>query len=492
MLTSSNAFEEKYGRDCVAGSPDGNEWSGASCHRLTRTEPHGPRASRNMSDLSCLCCRKARQQVRRSRPCVMRLRVFAVGFGLFVGLLQGCVGERTAIAPPAPSGLVVHAWPEPGFSQAASTLNWLPNAVPGALVVAEKIGDTPSQLIPVDSVFTDSAGDAHFAALPSDRYAFRVSRDLTADEQSRAASSLHGMYGLEGFTTATLDATGSVPVSIELRGLVRGSLLISEIYTGVTRPAPGALLYYYDEYLRVYNNSDTTITLAGKLFIDAMPGWNDYPMFNCAQAAQYSADPAGLWAQFIYRFPDNAEALPPGKAVVIATDAINHRQFGSGIGFFDLSGAPYEFRGSADVDNPVAKDMVSAGPRDGGLPDGHGWRGYNIREVVALAMPLAIDTLPFKTDPVYGQNNGFVRVPTAALLDVVQWTSTFQSSYPPCPPAVYSDINAGEARVLAADDSLAMHRQVRFTLPDGRAVLQQSRNSAADFYAARGTPFAVP
>lgn len=386
----------------------------------------------------------------------------------------------------------MHAWPEPVFAQAAQTLQWLPNAVPGALVVAEKIGNTPSQLIPVDSVFTDSAGNARFAALPSDRYAFRISRDLTAAEQQRAGTALGGTYGLEGFTTATLDATGGMSVSGELRGLSRGSLLISEIYTGVTRPSPGALLYYYDQYLRVYNNSDTTITLAGKLFIDAMPGWNDYPTFGCAQAAQYSADPSGLWAQFVYKFPDNSDALPPGKAVVIATDAINHRQFGNGIGFFDLSGAQYEFRGAADVDNPAAKDMVSVGPRDGGTGLGHGWIGFNIREVVALAMPLAIDTLPFKTDPVYGQNIGFVRIPTAALLDVVQWTSTYQSAYPPCPAAVYSDINAAEARVLAPDDSLAMHRQVRFTLPDGRAVLQQSRNTAADFYAAPGTPFAIP
>jgi hypothetical protein len=424
---------------------------------------------------------------------MLRLKGGRFAFAILVtGSLQGCVGERNVIAPPAPSGLVVHAWPEPAFAQAAQMLQWQPNAVPGALVVAEKIGDTPSQLIPVDSVFTDSAGNARFAALPSDRYAFRISRDLTAAELQRAGSALRSTYGLEGFTTTTLAPTASVPVSVELRSLARGSLLISEIYTGVTRPSPGALLYYFDQYLRVYNNSDTTIALAGKLFIDAMPGWDDYPMFGCAQAAQYSADPAGLWAQFVYRFPDNADALLPGKAVVIATDAINHREFGSGIGFFDLSGAPYEFRGAADVDNPAAKDMVSVGPRDGGTGLGHGWLGYNIREVVALAMPLAIDTLPFKTDPIYGQSTGFVRIPTAALLDVIQWTSTYQSAYPPCPNAVYSEINAGEARVLAADDSLAMHRRVRYTLPDGRAVLQQSRNSAADFYAAKGTPFALP
>ena len=424
---------------------------------------------------------------------ILRLQGRRVARGiLFTVLLQGCGGERNVIAPPAPSGLVVHAWPEPAFAQAAQILQWLPNAVPGALVVAEKIGNAPSQLIPIDSVFSDSAGNARFAALPADRYAFRISRDLSPAELQRAGSSLLGAFGLQGFTTATIDPAASVPVSVELRSLARGSLLISEIYTGVTRPSPGALLYYYDQYLRVYNNSDTTIALAGKLFIDAMPGWNDNPTFGCAQAAQYSADPAGLWAQFIYKFPDSADPLLPGKAVVIATDAINHRQFGSGIGFFDLSSAQYEFRGAADVDNPAAKDMLSVGPRDGGLPDGHGWRGYNIREVVALAMPLAIDTLPFKTDPVYGQNIGFVRVPTAALLDVVQWTSTYQSAYPPCPPAVYSDINAAEARVLAPDDSLAMHRQVRFTLPDGRAVLQQSHNTAADFYAAPGTPFALP
>src|SRR5438874_1429956 len=121
---------------------------------------------------------------------------------VFLALVQGCVGERTVIPPPPQPGLVVHAWPEPSFAQAAQTLQWLPNAVPGAVVVAERVGDVPGQRIPVDSVLTDTAGDARFSALPSARYAIRITRSLTSDERLRAVAVLQGTYGLEGFATA--------------------------------------------------------------------------------------------------------------------------------------------------------------------------------------------------------------------------------------------------------------------------------------------------
>ncbi len=122
-----------------------------------------------------------------------------------------------------------------------------------------------------------------------------------------------------------MDSTARQP-ALELVGTGSGSLLVSEVYRD-DPPLPSGIFYMFGHYLKVYNHSDATIALAGKIFFDGFPGWADYrPGNNCATWAPFMDDPEGVWAQYIYRFPPNSPPLQAGQAVVLATDAIDHRQ----------------------------------------------------------------------------------------------------------------------------------------------------------------------
>jgi hypothetical protein len=414
-------------------------------------------------------------------------RVLSLG-SLFALMIAGCVGERIVTTEmQQQAGLIVRANLESRLAAAGQALNWAPCVVPGAVVIVQRVPDAGSDQTSSDTVIADSAGIARLSDRPFAQYTIRVTRELTQAEQTRAKSALGGVYALEALRTTAIDVSSGASVDLEVRGVERGTLVISEIYPTAVALAPGQY-WYWASYVEIYNNSDAAITLAGKLFFDAFYSGSDSPLNPCSRFAAFKADPAGLWAQLIYRFPDNAEPVQPGESVVVATDAIDHRQFGNGIGFPDLSHAQYEFRGSADVDNPTAKDMIDVGPRV--IPFGHGWFGAANRKVVALASPLDIGTLPTMLNPdlVFP----YALIPKAALIDVFQYNTTYQGTYPPCPSSVDPDIDAGEPRLIYPEDTISMHRKVRFTLPDGRPVLQKSRNSAADWFAAPGTPGKVP
>lgn len=374
------------------------------------------------------------------------------------------------------------------FAATALSLGWT-KGVPGVRVVAMRIQTGIGAS--ADTALTDSSGKVHFADLEHARYSITAERDFTAMEQVAANGVLDNVDGLVGIQQIDLGASDSANVSLKLRLVGGASLLISEVHP--THPVtPDGSIYYYDNYWEIYNNTDTIIPLAGKLFIDGFHATIEAPgsTYNCQSFAAFQNDPAGLWAIYTIRFPDDAPPLRAGKTVVIATDAIDHRQFGASAAFFDLSSAQFEFRGSADADNPTSRDMLNVGANvySGA---GHGLTAWTSSLVWALAMPLKLDTLVTRTDPIWGT---LVRIPNAALLDVVQWRTATPHvpGIKDCPSPVHSNLDAEVAVMLRLDDTLTMHRKVKRVLSSGRVILQRSRNSAADFAPGRGTPGQVP
>ncbi|MGI8499142.1 MAG: hypothetical protein ACR2OG_16350 [Gemmatimonadaceae bacterium] len=371
---------------------------------------------------------------------------------------------------------------------AARALGW-PTGVPGATVIAQLINAAGQPLASADTVVADAAGRAKFIGVAPGTYRLLGLRPLSSGERTTVRAAGEDLVAFVGRVTVAVDSSARQP-ELELGGTGSGSLLISEIYRD-DPPLPSGIFYVFDHYLKVYNNSDTAIALADKIFFDGFPGWKDYrPGNDCATWAPYMDDPAGVWAQYIYRFPPNSPPLQPGQAVVLASDAIDHRQVSTVPGYLDLSRAQFEFVGGQDVRNPLALQMISIGPRDGGQPLGHGWTSYESREVIGLAEPLNVDTLPRKSDPPFG-NAAFLRIPVSALLDVVTYKTDFRSSVPECPVPVVSAIDAAEA-VIGDLDVRSLHRRVLFATLQGHALLLRSHNSAADFEVAPTAPFNVP
>ena len=409
--------------------------------------------------------------------------------------LLGCEGRRTVTGTAAPIGLTVRVHVVAALAPAAQALGWSAAAVPGATVVAEYASDNPGQAS-FDTVVTDAAGVSRFGGLLAGSYSLQVSRPLTPDEQTRAGSTLGSVYALAGAATIALSPSAGDTIDVELSGVGAGSLAFSEIFQSEPLLSSIGEVYMWGAYLKIYNNADTTIQLAGKLFISAVPE-NEIIAggpFTCSSFAAIENDPAGLWAEFIFRFPDTAQPLAPGKGALIATDAIDHTQIKNAAGFFDLSRADFEFKGDQDAHNPLAQGMLDIGPRR--FDGGHGWVSNGSSQVLALAESLDLTLLASHFDPVFGGGQTLLRIPTEALLDVVQWTPIFPPSPflgTPCPSSVVTSIDAAEARsVVTFYDTLTMHRRVSRTLSTGRVILQQSHNSAADWYAAPGTPYKVP
>ena len=331
----------------------------------------------------------------------------------------GCEGRRTITSTVAPLGLTVRVHVTPGLAAAAQALGWTGAAVPGAVVLAERAAVDAGPMT-VDSTVTNTGGASRFNELAEGTYTVRVSRALQSDELARAGALLGSTDALVGVATVSLTVSSKDTVDVELRGVGGSSLVFSEVFG--TTPILAYSTYDLGNYLKVYNNADTTIALAGKLFVDSYAGYVIGPNvpYSCSTFAAISNDPAGLWAAFIFRFPATAQALKPGEAVLIATDAVGHRQVRNAAGFFDLSGADFEFKGSQDAQNPLARAMIDIGPRRSDPNDGHGWRTHG-RMVVGIAQSLDIDTLPHRFDPILGGGQTLVRIPTAAMLDVVSW-----------------------------------------------------------------------
>jgi hypothetical protein len=413
-------------------------------------------------------------------------------FGAVIALVS-CEGRRTVTGTVAPLGLTVRVHVAPELVDAAQALGWSGAEVPGATVVAEYRSGDPDETS-ADTAVTDARGAWRFGDLAAGSYIVRVSRSLSTGELTRAGNALGGADGLAGVATIALSPSSGDTVDVELRGIGGSSLVFSEIFGGEPLLGNGGV-YYYGNYLKVYNNADTTLQLAGKLFFQAQTGYIQNADHSCADFAATKNDPAGVWAFWVFRFPPTSRLLKPGEAALIATDAIDHRQIKNAAGFFDLSGADFEFKGDVDAHNPLAQGMLDVGPRPFEA-DGHGWRTGQPRYVIGLAGPLDLNSLPTHFYEFVPGGQTLIRIPAEALLDVVQWrlmSPGYTSPYVDCPSSLIASVDAAEARsVITINDTLSMHRRVSRTLSTGRILLQRSRNSAADWYAAPGTPGKAP
>ena len=132
----------------------------------------------------------------------------------------------------------------------------------------------------------------------------------------------------------------------------KDGLVISEIFfTGTTTPA--GFMYTDDQYIKIGNNSDTTMYADGVAFIESF--------FTSDDKHDYKADimNEAMTIVAIYVIPGSGKDVPikPGKEITIALTAIDHRPINPNS--FDLSKAEFEIYDKTshiegDRDNPKA------------------------------------------------------------------------------------------------------------------------------------------
>jgi hypothetical protein len=364
----------------------------------------------------------------------------------------------------------------------------------GATVVARRVGA-------VDSVVavSDASGTVQFPNLLAGTYTVSVIRLLTDSERAQLDPSDADVtaFGGGGQVNAQASGAGTPTVSVNLATVAgrRGSLVISELWAHApSLPAGG--YYSTGDYVELYNNSDTTIYLDRKVIGIGYGFYRDHVGTNhdCAAMAQWRLDPEGVWSGHFYEFPGAGQSYPlsPGQAVVVATDAIDHRPYLPTLQ--NLSSANFEFVGPSDVDNPSVPNMVNIGLREyNATVIGHGLYFNNIDQVLYIADSFDPATLLHDNLPVASPDH--VRIPRDRLLDVFTtiMTPALEATVTPaCAQLVHGDIDGTHAQLLDYNTVDAIRRHTLFVASSGESVLQRTKTSARDFTTATPSPGQVP
>lgn len=385
--------------------------------------------------------------------------------------------------------LAVSVIVDPADSNVAKSLGWT-GGVPTATVTIQRSGSAAS----TQSATTDGAGVARFTGLLPGTWSVTAVRLLSSSDRTKLAAPDADVNAFGGGASVDVSAPSATATVATPAGRP-GSLVISELFNG--RPNGGQEGEYTTaSYIELYNNSDTTIYLDGKIVGRGQVWVRDYPSpRSCADMAQWRNDPAGIWSRNFYQFPGSGRSYPlaPGQATVVATDAIDERQFFSGL--MDLSGAQFEFLGPSDVDNPASVNMINVGPGEwAATSTGHGleWSAGDVTAFVAS--PVDVASLPHAQLPV--QDPDYVRIPGDKLLDVLtsDWTPAMDATlqYHSCGEEVNTAFDRQRAELSDYATDVSIQRRVLFQTSTGRKVLLRTRTSARDFARAAWNPGTIP
>lgn len=355
-------------------------------------------------------------------------------------------------------------------SSVANAIGWAAGRVPGADVTVRRT----TAPVSTATASTDSLGTVRFDSLLTGTYEISALRSLTPAETAQLAELDRDVDAVAAGGGLTLSDSGANR-SVVVYASRRGSLVVSEYWFPWSLPTTGSI-YPYGGYLELYNNADTTIFLDGMLVGQAVISGIETQVSTCAEYEPWSRDTLGIWAQFIYQFPGSGGEYPlaPGQtAVVLATDAIDHRVVSAEAE--DLTGATFEFEEGPD--NPFVPNLRNVGTRTHFF--GNGVVFYGSPGVPFIAAPVGVDTLPEFLMPHF--TTPHKRVPAAAVLDVAGFYVTFTAVA--CRYYVHPRFLRQAAEIMPRETFYApsIQRRVFRILPGGRRVLLRTLVMSRDF-----------
>jgi len=373
----------------------------------------------------------------------------------------------------------------PADTALATRLGFVNGRLSNAQVTAHRVA---GQQAP-QSGTTNSLGQVTLPGLIEGVWAITAGRALTDAERAVLDSANADVTGFGG--AGQFGVAGPAPTAtMEALAGRQGTLVISEAYVPLIQEG---FAYLSGQYVEVHNNSFETLYLDGRVLGISLP-WTSGTLTNsCADLALWMEDPDGIWTRHIWAFPGTGRDYPlePGRSVIIATDAIDHRVIHPDL--LDLSASDFEFIGAGDidVDNPAVPNMREfAGWSDwGDAVVGHGpYWGNQIS--LFLAEPVHPDSLVRDNLPVVSPLH--VRIPRAKILDVLTSGSTPERRVglrPYCPNFVHPSFDGRFAELV---DNSTAHSLTRKALAPGLFVLQRTKVSAVDFVHAIPTPGTAP
>lgn len=160
---------------------------------------------------------------------------------------------------------------------------------------------------------------------------------------------------VSGVQTGVVINGSEVSKTIDL-ALKSGSsdLILEEVFFTGTKTPQGAM-YFGDQYFKITNNTDQTLYADGMLLIQSA--------FMTNEKQDYTPNimASTLSAGAIIRIPGTGNTYPvkAGESIIIAEDAINHKEFNSLS--INLTNANFQIfkEDSDDIDNPAVPKMVN-------------------------------------------------------------------------------------------------------------------------------------
>ncbi|MBC8184569.1 DUF4876 domain-containing protein [candidate division KSB1 bacterium] len=196
---------------------------------------------------------------------------------------------------------------------------------------------------------TDDNGETEIENLLASQYVISVSKKIPAE---LLPDSIHinkdvlltGTFEKTIYQNQVFDAD-----TVKLGKKLLSKIIINEIYYCGSSSNNGT--YQYDQFVELYNASDTVQYLDG-LIIARASVYSNY-------INQYAE------AMYLYQFPGTGKDFPvvPGEHVVVAQDAIDHITGAGADSSLDLSYAHWEFYNQyGDIDNPHVPNLENINP----------------------------------------------------------------------------------------------------------------------------------
>lgn len=285
-------------------------------------------------------------------------------------------------------------------------------------------------------------------------------------------------------------------VSLDLKVYVQnadaqGDFVIAEIFSSGTLNPETNKQYNGDQYIRIYNNSDTTLYADGLLILESE--------FTTVRKYDYNPNimDEAFTTQVVAMIPGSGTDYPvaPGEEILICDNAMNHKE--ANTSSIDLSNADFEWYTEStnvnypDTDNPDVPNlnMVYNYTRTIWVLTKQGNRAYAIAR-----FPEGLTSEQYLTDYTYTYNyvipttgntsrdiTGY-KIPNEWIIDAVNlapkntyvWNVTSSS-------LDMGHTYLGENATIAENIGNAVIRKTSYTTDDGRVVLQDTNNSSVDF-----------
>ena len=321
------------------------------------------------------------------------------------------------------------------------------------------------------------------------------------------------------------------PGKINLIQSKTGDLVIKQIYYAGSDTSRGASTR--DHFVEIYNNSNQTLYADGLYFALLHGATTNTPSAAnapyCLPTGQWdwskskgmsvisgNANTDYVYADYVVQIPGNGTQYPiePGKSIIIAQTAINHKQPLSNDGkdytidnpelTVDLSNVEFEaylgdFRKSigkdpfaSDVDNPMVPNV---GISFWGIPGAY-FGGtdllFNPQGNDSFIIFKDVDFINYKFFPmpnvvtINASTPHYIQIPVSKIIDGVDVQNFKPSNYRP--KMLPDNIDASTTSVSNQFNSNSVMRKIKSTTPDGRIILQDTNNSAEDFIEMKATP----